>query len=217
MIRLIVLTYCFLTAWNCYSFHEGDSTTSSTIQLNHFEAVLAKKIVHFKWEVGREKKGDYFLIEKSINKKEWKQVSKVESIGNHENRHTYSISEINFAEGPEEFFRISRVDVSGKKEILDLVSINQPILQNMLLIPIKGKANKLMILSFDSMIASRGKITIMNEDGDIVFIKTILQIDGYNRYVLPIRNLNPGKFHVLIRDEYNNTISKNLTIYRKRK
>ncbi len=85
----------------------------------------------------------------------------------------------------------------------------------MLLIPIKGKVNKQMILSYDSMITSRGKITIMNEEGDIVLLKTVHQINGYNRKLLNIKNLKLGIYHVLIRDEYNNTLSRNLTVYRK--
>ena len=213
---LLIFSFLLLTL-NTFSFSEGDSVLTSSIQFENFEATLAKKIVHFKWNVKQEQKGDYFLIEKSIDKKEWRRVTQVESIGTHNEQHTYSISEINFAEGPEEFFRISRIDLLGNSEILDIVEINQPILQNMLLIPIKGKVNKQMLLSYDSMIASRGKITIINEEGEVVLIKTVQQINGYNREMLSIRNLKSGTYHVLIRDEYNNTLSRNLTVYRKRK
>lgn len=217
MIRFLLMTYILFCSASVFSFSEGDSVQGSSIKFGDFEATLAKKIVHFKWNVAQEKKGDYFILEKSIDKIEWRKVTQVESIRNHEEQHTYSISEINFAEGAEEFFRISRVDAFGNVEVLDIVEINQPILQNMLLIPIKGKANKQMILSYDSMLSSRGKITIMNEQGDLVLLKTVQLIDGYNRYMLSIKNLKPGVYHVLLRDEFNNTISKNLTIYRRRK
>jgi len=217
MIRFLLMTYFLFCSVNVFSFTEGDSLQGSSIKFGEFEAILAKKIIHFKWSVAQEKKGDYFLLEKSIDKIEWREITQIQSIRNHEEQHTYSISEINFSEGAKEFFRISRVDVFGNVEILDIVEINQPILQNMLLIPIKGKANKQMILSYDSMLSSRGKITIMNEQGDLVLLKTVQLIDGYNRYMLSIKNLKPGVYHVLIRDEFNNTISKSLTIYSKKK
>ncbi len=217
MIRSILILYCLFMSLKSFSFAEGDSVQNSSVILCNFNATLAKKIVHFKWNVRAEKKNGYFIIEKSIDKKEWRKLTRIESIGTHEEQHTYSISEINFAEGPEEFFRISWIGENGNIEVLDIVEINQPILQNMLLIPIKGKANKQMLLSYDSMIISRGKITILDEGGEIVLLKTVQQIDGYNREILNIRNLKSGTYHVLVRDEFNNTLSRNLTVYRKRK
>ena len=80
-----------------------DSTEDSSIDFLSMEATLSSKIVHFKWEVEAESKGDYFIIEKSIDQENWKEVKRVESVENHQDRHTYEISQINFAEGVKEF------------------------------------------------------------------------------------------------------------------
>jgi len=218
LIRKIYILF-FILVSSSISFaigEDGDSSQSSSITFTHLEATLAKKIIHFKWEVEKENKGDYFLIEKSLDGENWKKVTRVKSIEDHKERHTYAISEINFAEGAEEFFRIIRVDKYDKKEILDMVEINQPILTNMLLLPIKGKANKLMNLSYDSMICSQGKIVVMNKEGDIVLEKIVSLSEGYNRLVLNIRSFEKGEYLVLVKDEFGNKTSRSLTVYRKR-
>jgi len=195
---------------------DGDSSQSSSITFDHLEATLAKKIIHFKWEVEKENKGDYFLIEKSLDGVIWKKVTRVKSLEDHKERHTYAISEINFAEGAEEFFRIIRVDKYNKQEELDRVEINQPILTNMLLLPVKGKANKLMNLSYDSLICSQGKIVVKNKEGETVLEKIVYLSEGYNRLELNIRNFAQGQYLVLVKDEFGNKTSRSLTVYRKR-
>jgi len=215
--RLYILF--FILAISSVSFavgEDGDSSLSSSITFSHLEATLAKKIIHFKWEVEKENKGDYFLIEKSLDGATWKKVTKVKSLEDHKERHTYAISEINFAESAEEYFRIVRVDKYNKQEILDVVEINQPILTNMLLLSVKGKANKSMILSYDSLICSEGKITVMDENGTVVIQKIVHLSEGYNRLVLNIKNLNGGKYLVVVKDEFENKVSKALTVYRRR-
>ena len=62
------------------------------------EATPSARVVHFKWEVNAESQGDFFIIEKSLDQENWSEVRRVESIQNHNERHTYEISEINFAE-----------------------------------------------------------------------------------------------------------------------
>ena len=130
----------FVLCFSMFSFSslafDVDSTEDSSIDFLSMEATLSSKIVHFKWEVEAESKGDYFIIEKSIDQENWAEVKRVESIENHQDRHTYEVSEINFAEGVKEFFRIIRVDAYGSISELDRVNINQPVLTNMMLIPV---------------------------------------------------------------------------------
>ncbi|HIP33036.1 MAG TPA: hypothetical protein EYG86_09755 [Crocinitomicaceae bacterium] len=213
IVLIFILVHCrFL---NAATVNDGDSSQLSSISFLGFHATAATKIIHFKWEVEKENKGDYFLIEKSIDDVNWKKVTQVKSLENHNERHTYTISEINFAEGAAEYFRIIRVDKYGEKEELDKIEINQPILTNMLLLPVKGKANKLMTLSYDSLICSDGKITVQNKEGEIVQEKLVHLSEGYNRITLNIKSFEGGHYLVLIKDEFENKVSKTLTVYRK--
>lgn len=196
---------------------DSDTTENKDIKFVSMEATLSSKIIHFKWDVDQEIKGDYFLIEKSIDKENWKRVTQVTSLGNHQERHTYEVSEINFAEGANEYFRIKRVDNTGKESILDMVNISHPILTNMLLVPVNGKVNKLMGLSYDSKICGKATITVLDIDGDIAFEDDVEVSEGYNRFELNIKLFEQGVYRVLIRDDFDNKISKRLTIHGKRR
>ncbi|MFT6981939.1 MAG: hypothetical protein ACJAUD_000706 [Crocinitomicaceae bacterium] len=118
MIRSLTFALVFLgsTVLSFSSFaYDVDSTEESSIEFLSMEATLSSKIVHFKWEVSNESKGDYFIIEKSVDQSNWAEVKRVVSVENHLDRHTYEISEINFVEGIEgieEYFRILRVEMN---------------------------------------------------------------------------------------------------------
>ena len=196
---------------------ESDSTEDRDISFISMKATLSSKIIHFRWDVEREEKGAFFQIEKSTDKESWRKVTRVKSVGNHNQRHTYEVSEINFAEGVHEFFRIKRIDNSGKETVLDVVNINHPVLTNMLLVPIQGKVNKLMALSYDSKISGFVNISVVNEEGDVAFETQQEVVEGYNRLELNIKLYEGGNYVVKIRDAFDNKISKRLTIYNKRR
>ncbi|MCH2229393.1 MAG: hypothetical protein MK105_03530 [Crocinitomicaceae bacterium] len=196
---------------------ESDSTEDRDISFVSMVATLSSKIIHFRWDVEREKKGAYFQIEKSIDKETWKKVTRVKSIGNHNERHTYEVSEINFAEGAHEFFRIKRVDNLGKETVLDVVNVNHPVLTNMLLVPVQGKVNKLMSLSYDSKISGYVNVSVIDEEGVLAFETQQEVVEGYNRLELNIKLFDEGIYTVRIRDAFDNKISKRLTVYGKRR
>jgi len=209
---LVLVLASSLISFSSYSI-DADSTQESSINFLSMEATLSSKIVHFKWEVEAESKGDYFIIEKSIDQKNWVEVNRIESIENHNDRHTYEISEINFAEGIQEYFRILRVDVYGSISELDRVDINQPVLTNMLLIPMARKVNKELTVSYDSMISSSSHLTVFSQNGDLIVDKNISQSQGYNRLQLNIKGFDKGNYKVTIKDDFGNKISRNLTIH----
>lgn len=192
---------------------EVDSTEDSSIRFLTLEATLSSKIVHFKWQVDFEAKGDYFIIEKSIDEENWTEVQRVQSMGDYNERHTYEVSEINFAEGPLEYFRILRVDDYGQITEMDRTNINQPILTNMLLIPVAHKVNKELTVSYDSMISSERKMYIYNQFGEIIIEKLLNKSEGYNRVTLNIKPLPEGKYLIVIEDEFGNKMSKSLVMH----
>lgn len=208
---LVVLSSCLLSFSSLA--YDVDSTEESSISFLSMEATLSSKIVHFKWEVEAESKGDYFIIEKSIDQENWAEVKRIESIENHDDRHTYEISEINFAEGAQEFFRILRVDAYGSISELDRIDINQPVLTNMLLIPVAHKINKELTVSYDSMISSNSHLRVYNQQGELVVQKNVSQSEGYNRLALSIKGFEKGDYKVIIEDQFGNKIARRLTVH----
>lgn len=191
-----------------------DSTKTSAIQFTYFEAVSSARIVHFKWGVEWEKNGDYFVIEKLIDDGEnWRLVAKVKSVENQEVEHTYETSEINMAADAIEVFRILRVDFFGDKEVLDSVNVYYPILSNLKLIPDPKKVNKSMTISWESMIASRGFISIYDDEGELVYSTNLKFSDGYNRLEVTTKNFESGRYRVVLKNEFEDVMTKALIIY----
>jgi len=179
------------------------------------EAIVSSKIIHFKWDVNTELNGDYFIIEKSIDRVFWYYVSRVESIENHDEQHTYEISEINFAEDQTEYFRIQRVNQKGERTILDEIDVSRPVLSNMLVLMVPGKTNKLINVSYDSFVKSSGIMIVINEFGEEIFSKKLKVIDGYNRLLLNISDFEKGRYSIIVKDGFGNKTSRPLVIYRK--
>jgi hypothetical protein len=192
---------------------EGDSTASK-IQFNTFEAILSSRIIHFKWSVASEEDGHQFIIEKSLDQLDWYTVTKIASIKSHKEQHTYEISEIDFAEGVNEYFRVVRIDAFGEKTELDRVNINRPVLKNMLMIPVPRRVNKEVTISYDSMICSDGTLSVMREDGSIIQENQVGISEGYNRFQLNIKNFEPGNYLVFVKDEFGNKVSKRLVVHK---
>ncbi len=214
LISLIMLMsglFCFAT------IEEGDSIEESTIEFEGFHAIQSHRVVHFTWDVNAEQRGDHFIIEKSIDQKVWSEVTIVESLKSHRESHSYKISHINMPEAPSEYFRIVRVDKDGEKTFLDMIDIRQPILTGLLLLSSKGKANKEVNLSFDSMIASKGTLTVMDRKGVVVYERKLSLASGPNNILLWTKPFNDGLYLVKVEDEFGNKLEKELVVSRRNK
>lgn len=217
----LILLFLAVASWVSvcaidYSYHfpKVDSSEESSILFVQMKAVSSSKIVHFSWDVDEEQNGDHFIIEKSIDDGEtWGRVSRVESIGNHNERHTYEISEINMIEGVTEYFRVSRVDIDGETKVLDAININHPILTNMKLIPNPKNVRKATTISCESLICSEGILKIFNRSGELVEKRKLDLSKGYNRCQIEIKKMDPGDYRVTIQDEFDNTLTKRLVVH----
>lgn len=216
---LLFLTAFFcgftLAAKNTFYISKIDSSEEkSSILFLQMTAIPSSKIIHFSWDVEEEKNGDHFLIEKSTDDGEtWVKVSKVESLGNHKERHTYKVSEINMVEGIFEYFRVSRVDIDGEVKVLDAVNVDHPILTNMKLIPNPKNVKKATTISCESLICSEAVMRIFNRNGELIEKRDLNLSKGYNRCQIEVKNLDPGEYRVSIKDEFENTLTKRLVVH----
>ena len=192
---------------------DGDSSALSEIEFISFNAILSSKIIHFSWDIDSESRGDHFEIEKSTDEILWTLITTIESLKSHKERHTYKVSEINLPEAAYEFFRIVRINKDGVRTVLDEVNINQPVLTDVWLLNVKGKFNKAKYVSFDSMVCAEGEIRVMNESGKLINVEPLRIQTGHNRFELSIKNLSPGKYTIIILDEFGNSTNKDLSIY----
>ncbi|MCH2225395.1 MAG: hypothetical protein MK066_11560 [Crocinitomicaceae bacterium] len=204
------VSYAFVSSYRVYN----DSSEVSSIDFIKMQAIVSARIIHFSWDVAAEKNGHHFIIEKSTGEgTSWSKVTRTESIGDHKDRHTYEISEINLPEAVSEIFRIRRVDVNGDSEVLDSFSVNQPVLSNLKLIPDPKKPNRSIGITYESLINSKGVMTIKNKNGEEVERIKLELSDGYNRLVLPLKNFESGDYIIVIKNEFDDGISRRLVVY----
>lgn len=211
MAYIVLFLFCF--AYKAHATtNDVDSTEESEILFGKLTAITSSKIVHFSWEVDKESKGSHFVIEKSIDKINWREVNRVVSIGDHKERHTYQLSEINFAEGVQEYFRIARIDEYGVRTDLDMVTLDQPVLSNVLVLPFPKNVKHVIVISYDSLISSKGRLYIRNEEGEIVDERYLFFDKGYNRLLLNYKHYNRGVYQIFIKDEFDNRIVKSFRV-----
>lgn len=214
LFALFLVFFSVQNSWSIERDYEIDSSEDSSIDFLKMEAVMSARIIHFRWDVASESNGDHFMIEKSIDNGEtWSKVSRVTSVSNHKERHTYEISSINMAEGIREIFRISRVDIYGSKEVLDAVDFTYPVLSNMKLIPDPKKVQRSVTVSCESLIESIGSVYIYDMENDLILVEHMDLGEGYNRLEVGIKNFRPGEYRVVIRNEFTDAVSRKLVVY----
>lgn len=187
-------------------------STESSIDFVNMEAMPSQRIIHFKWHVKAEAQGAFFEIEKSTDQIIWRSISKTKSIENHQAAHTYMVSEINFAEGEHEFFRIKRIDQSGNETVLDVVEVNQPVLTNFKMIPNSKKTKRhQFVMSFHSLKSTKGTMRVINSEGEIVYDRIVTLNEGYNRLPLNASGFAVDNYVVIVRDNSGNRLSQHFT------
>ena len=185
---------------------------NSSIDFVKFEAVNSDKIIHMKWLVNTEIGGHSFIIEKSIDEKEWKQITEFPSKANHTTPQSYSTSEINLPERITEHFRIVRVDAKGKKEVLDKIKVSQPCFYGMMIIPKSSGGSKEVIVSCTALEKMNVVVRVFDMNGTVLHKEKLALIPGYNRIEFDTKVINSNEsLIVIMEDENGNQLSKSYT------
>lgn len=191
----------------------ADSSGSEDIDYVRMEAIPSTQVVHLKWEVESEVNGAFFVIDKSIDGMTWIEKGRRVSIGNHEVYHTYLESLINFPESAVEYFRLRRIDSNGEEQILDISVIHHEVLSRPKLIPDPKDVNAKVTLTYESLLDGFVNVSIINQEGESFFSKKYFATNGYNRIELSLAGLAEGQYLVVIKDEFENKVSKTLIIH----
>lgn len=177
------------------------SNDESNIEFAGLTVTPASKVVHFKWLVNKEKGGQSFRIEKSLDEKSWTTVTEVESLGNHEELHTYMTSAINLPEGIQEYFRLIREDRSGNIRVLEEASITHQALSGLILIPKSNSGKGEIVFSCNSLIDTKVHLSLMDIDGRVKRVEKHTFMTGYNRLLISTEQLPEGTYLLVLTDD----------------
>jgi len=206
MIRPTTLLILFFAPFTALC--DAIDNSASAIDFVKLEAYTSTNVIHFKWEVNSEINGETFFIEKSLNGSEWSEFEEMASIGDHTSPHIYRTSEINSTEGALEHFRIIRVDKFGTSSVMDQIEVKHTTLMNLCLIPSLKTSKKEVIVSYSSLIPTKGVLKILNQN-DLVVEEVKVRIEkGYNRLVVNTKKYVKEMYTFVLVDLKGNVLEK---------
>ncbi|HQI46986.1 MAG TPA: T9SS type A sorting domain-containing protein, partial [Bacteroidales bacterium] len=172
------------------------------VELKTFEATLIDQTAVLAWTTFSETNNDYFMVEKSNDGKEWKDLARVSGAGNSNIPINYKEKDRN-PYSPITYYRLSQIDFNGTTEILGIhsVSMKEAIGEEMVNIypnPAVNSANCEIISNSEKNIL----LKVINLFGQITYSEEISVYKGTNKIPINIEVLQGGSYLILVEDEY---------------
>ena len=195
-----VVSTAVITAFSPFTF--GSKLTSVNplpIHLLDFQASCKTNEVEIKWNTATESNNNYFILERSINGVEWTDIGHVKGAGNSSEQRAYSFSD-RLVSDQNLYYKLSQVDLDGKKESLNVVTTNCfPSTETMLVYP--NPASNELTFQFDlTKNYGTGLVKVIDNMGRVCLQQRFDLLKGKNSFTLPL-NLSPGSYSILFLSE----------------
>jgi hypothetical protein len=173
------------------------------IQLTKFEAVKKDKKVLLKWETVSETNNDYFVVERSRNGNNWKELVKINGAGNSNTLKSYKYIDSKPFSGIN-YYRLKQIDFDGKYSYSQIKKIDFSIGSDIRIYPNPAKS----IIIIEGVEAKNVNISIYNTLGQDVSIETgeAVAIDG--KYQMNMSKLASGIYFIKIEDKFFKVVKK---------
>ncbi len=154
------------------------STNSLPVEMTRFEARKNEDHVRLLWETSSEVNSDYFMVEKSENGIDFYPLQKVKSKGNAMSLTRYNVLDENPFYGIN-YYRLRQVDLDGKEELSELISLRYHIDSKLTLFPnpVKDQMNILV----ENDLFGEVMIEIFNQQGQLLYQKMMMISEGHIR------------------------------------
>jgi hypothetical protein len=94
------------------------------IELIEFSGVSTSGRNLLQWSTASEHNNDYFTLERSLNGAEWQKIAIVAAAGNSTQRLDYFYSDVEYARGSFNYYRLTQTDFDGNFESFDVIVID---------------------------------------------------------------------------------------------
>ncbi|HLO82128.1 MAG TPA: SGNH/GDSL hydrolase family protein, partial [Chitinophagaceae bacterium] len=98
------------------------AAASLPVKLSKFEAELADKKVELRWETSSELNNSHFIVERSLNARDFKAIGEVKGKGRSTTKVKYKFTDINPVSG-KNFYRLKQVDLDGKSTFSQVIAV----------------------------------------------------------------------------------------------
>jgi hypothetical protein len=189
----------------CYSWTSSCSWVSAwpyvyaanllPIELVSFEAKPNRSYIDILWSTSSEINTSYFIIERTINGRDFLAIDTVKAAGNSTALVHYKVKDLNPIEG-NNYYRLTEVDMDGKISSGELIAARFSRTYHGLSV-IPNPAETEIGVNFESTKNTPVTISIIDAKGVHVFSKTLLTpTDGLNDALFNISKLSPGIYSV---------------------
>lgn len=193
-------------AWDGFSgggvsIRVSPDLTVLPVTLVSFTGSLIDDKVYLQWETASELNNDYFLVEKSINGRDWSSIGTVKGNGTTSQPHQYSLWDTNPYVGTN-YYRLKQVDFDGSFNYSNIIQVdlNTSGLQNFVQIypnPTDGIVNA----NIQSKISQKVKIRIMDISGKLLIERYTSVSKGGNTLKLNLSDYPASSYIISFTDE----------------
>jgi hypothetical protein len=197
--------YIRLSHYACARVAAVNFSTPLPIELSHFEAFLNKEnMVQLNWTTASEINNAYFLVERSVNGKDWEYKEKILSKGNTKEQTSYYTLDEN-AERGINYYRLAQVDLDGTITYSSIVSVKVSI-QDLDLKAYPNPTQGNLNITWNTEINEEISIRLIN-----VLQKVVLNHKGTTEHTLSLENLPTGLYFLEVRFQAN-VITKKIIV-----
>lgn len=161
------------------------------VQLASFDGQYMDNKIALTWQTLAEYNNAYFIIEKSRDSQNWKEIGKVEGYGTTGDPQFYSFLDEKSFEGLN-YYRLKQVDLDGKFDYSKVISVKNPSSNLFFLYPNPTKGN--LIVEWLQSIPVGSVLTIFNIQGQKVWEQKILS--GLEPLIIDLTNLPKGSYNI---------------------
>lgn len=169
------------------------------VELISFNITQNNNEINLDWVIATEYNNDYFFIEKSYDNKNWHEIGKIYSIGDHSILYKYIFLDNYDLTNNIIYYRLSQYDYDGKYKILGIQSIliDLPqLVNNILIVPNPVTTYNSATIIFNSDIIQPGNILYYNAAGILIKDEYINTNIGINKYQININT--PGTYYIVV-------------------
>lgn len=191
-----VLSRSNVSGWSNFGFG-GGINNPLPVELVTFKASCTPNAVDIQWVTASEKNADYFIVEKSVNGKDWIETGKVQAAGNSAHAISYSLRDMDPLREIT-YYRLSQFDHDGKNNIYNPVSTDcQSAAKNVFRVYPNPAREQFKILINDETLAGETTISITSADGRLISSQKVYISPGDNLLSYGNLQLTKGIYYIV--------------------
>jgi hypothetical protein len=180
------------------------------IELLSLNAALKENVVAVTWQTTTEKNNDYFILEKSYDRKNWQKTTQVKAVGNSNTVSNYIWNDQANFNGMC-YYKLTQVDVDGQNETFNIVSVknsNTKKINEIILYP--NPSSDHFSLEYFSDNEDEFNILIESDNGQEVYHQNHVISKGENIIHISSASFSSGLYIVVIENNFGEKVTKKI-------